>query len=366
MDEETVETIECGYCGTDTPEDDTVHTETHDSVCQSCLENSFAYVANAGHYHNDNVVQDYRGYNICENDAVTLYSGDLIHCDDATRCDSCRDWYPSDDVNEYGYCESCQIAMDTDERHDMHHISSYCYQPTAKFHGKATSGIYFGTEVEMSAPSLTFREIDESAEWLQDEMQGLVYCKADGSISDGFEMVTHPMSMDYIHEHIERFERVFKELVDRGFRSHKTKSCGMHVHVSKGPLSPLQLYRVGKLFLEHKAFVLKISRRTEDRFDNWAPLDESRVTLAAKCKKKDGGRRGALNLNPSSTAEFRIWRGTLNPATFLASLELTGALLDWAKDVPNHSINPHSFADFTHKNQKQYAQASAYLESKGF
>ena len=59
-----------------------------------------------------------------------------------------------------------------------------------------------------------------------------VYCKHDGSLDDGFEIVTHPMSLEY---HINEMPwcEVLGKAQQLGYRSHQANTCGLHVHVSR-------------------------------------------------------------------------------------------------------------------------------------
>lgn len=58
-----------------------------------------------------------------------------------------------------------------------------------------------------------------------------IYIKSDGSIDDGFEIVSHPMTLDY-HQHDMDWEAVLHEAIKMGYRSHQTSTCGLHIHVN--------------------------------------------------------------------------------------------------------------------------------------
>ncbi len=59
-----------------------------------------------------------------------------------------------------------------------------------------------------------------------------IYCKHDGSLEDGFEIVTHPMSLEYHEKHMP-WAAVLQEAVSMGYRSHQAGTCGLHIHVSR-------------------------------------------------------------------------------------------------------------------------------------
>jgi hypothetical protein len=58
-----------------------------------------------------------------------------------------------------------------------------------------------------------------------------VYLKGDGSLNDGFEIVTHPMTHDWA---MEKFPwEMIEKLRRSGYRSWDTDTCGLHVHASR-------------------------------------------------------------------------------------------------------------------------------------
>ena len=59
-----------------------------------------------------------------------------------------------------------------------------------------------------------------------------MYIKHDGSIDEGFEIVTHPMSLDY-HKNNMPWERIFEKALAMDYRSHQTSTCGLHIHVDR-------------------------------------------------------------------------------------------------------------------------------------
>ena len=48
-----------------------------------------------------------------------------------------------------------------------------------------------------------------------------IYIKSDGSLEDGFEIVSHPMTLEYHTEEM-NWKEVLREAVSMGYRSHQT------------------------------------------------------------------------------------------------------------------------------------------------
>ena len=103
----------------------------------------------------------------------------------------------------------------------------------------------------------------------------LAYCKHDGSLDDGFEIVTHPMSLEYqLHEM--PWDEVLREAIAQGYLSHQAGTCGLHVHVSRkafGDTYDAQDSAIARVlfFVEcHWRELLRFSRRTQRQMDQWA------------------------------------------------------------------------------------------------
>lgn len=131
-----------------------------------------------------------RTHNRSENDDFPIcpecYDRDYTRC---VRCgriiDTDHCWYPLD--NDDPYCADCCSTIENSPIHD------YYFKPYPIFYGDGPR--YFGVELEIDDGG----ECDSSAEALMDvanQSKMLAYCKHDGSLDDGFEIVTHPMSLD--------------------------------------------------------------------------------------------------------------------------------------------------------------------------
>ena len=127
-------------------------------------------------------------------------------------------------------------------------------------------------------------EIDETGEdsdtarrllAIANQGQPPLYCKHDGSLDDGFEPVTHPMSLSY-HRTEMPWEALLREAVRMGYLSHQSGTCGLHIHVSREAFGDTYAHqeaaiaRVLYFFEKHWEELLKFSRRTQRQLDRWA------------------------------------------------------------------------------------------------
>lgn len=106
--------------------------------------------------------------------------GRLVHNDEAFSVED----------SDYYYCQDCYNRL----KHRA--IKSYYYKPDPIFYGSGS--LYMGVELEIDKGG----EDNANAEILLDIancVEEKIYCKHDGSLHDGFEIVSHPMTLEY-HE----------------------------------------------------------------------------------------------------------------------------------------------------------------------
>ena len=146
----------------------------------------------------------------------------------------------------------------------------------------------------------------------------------DGSIDDGFEIVSHPMTLDY-HTDIMNWKEVFDTALSLDYRSHQTSTCGLHIHVNRSAFGKdiceqeETVARIVYFVEQHWNELLKFSRRTEASMNRWAArygIAQNTKDTYRNAKDRCPGRYAAVNLENETTVEFRIFRGTLRYTTF--------------------------------------------------
>lgn len=158
----------------------------------------------------------------------------------------------------------------------------------------------------------------------------LFYCKGDGSLTHGVEMVSHPGSEAWWREQTPLIRGLLSQLRQHQWQSHDAGTCGMHVHISRTAFhGSLHLYRFLSLVYRSPKLSLAISQRAPEKLAQWARLDTSaRKHLKSKAGLgyQDPHRYEAVNMT-HSTAEMRLFRGTLQPDRFYKNLEFCWAAL---------------------------------------
>jgi hypothetical protein len=216
----------------------------------------------------------------------------------------------------------------------------YGYKPEAKFFGK--SDYYFGLELETKVSMFT----EKAAETIVLSLNGLVYCKEDGTLGDsGIEVVTHPMTLEFLEEAIPTLSRV---LEDAGCRV--DDNCGMHVHVSRSAFQDVgHIYRVICLWqMISEKERLEVAGRPANNYcyfvDLQKLLGELLIAEAVKTGVVDFSERSfyfdhynAVNVQNEHTVEFRMFAGTVDASVIVDRVKFVQKLIDFARPV--RSIN---------------------------
>ena len=245
-------------------------------------------------------------------------------------------------------CQDCYTRM---ERANA--IQDYYYKPAPNFFGNGPR--FFGVELEIDEAGESDRSAWELLSIATGEGEKRLYCKHDGSLSDGFELVTHPMSLNYHTEQMP-WEKLLRRAVEMGYTSHQAGTCGLHVHVSRAVFGSTEaeqdaaIARVLYFFEKNWEELLKFSRRTQRQLDRWAARygykEQPRDILEHAKKGCHAGRYTCVNLQNRSTIEFRIFRGTLKYNTFIATLQMVDRICDVALFLSDKEIKSMSWSDF--------------------
>ena len=309
-------------------------------LCPSCLSNQTVYCSCCDRriWTDDNVGTDAQP--LCQD----------CFDDHFERCTTCNALIRRGDTFFRGdepYCQDCYHSVcDRDAIHD------YYYKPTPIFYGDDNR--FFGVELEIDGAG---EDSDNAAEILHiaNAEQPMAYCKHDGSLDEGFEIVTHPMTLDF-HLHGMPWERIVEEAKKLGYTSHQAGTCGLHVHVNRtafGNTESAQDAAIARVLFFFEKFwdeLLKFSRRTQGQLNQWAARygykDQPKEILDHAKSGRHAGRYTAVNLTNADTVEFRMFRGTLKHNTLIATLELLDCIIDAAIYLTDDDLKAMSWSSF--------------------
>ena len=174
--------IFCSHCGAEIT-DDSYEELNGEVVCPSCYERHTTTCDHCGNvvWLDDSYGDEYT--TLCSHCYHTHY----------TRCSCCDALISEADVyhlNGDDYCSDC-YHEEVDRCRNIH---DYGYKPEPEFYGDGNR--FFGVELEVDGAG----KYDDNAEQLlkiANTTQDCIYIKGDGSLDDGMELVTHPMSLKY-------------------------------------------------------------------------------------------------------------------------------------------------------------------------
>ena len=339
MDEKNENVMYCSHCGAVIDEDEDYETIDGEIVCTDCVEQHTTTCDRCGA-----IIWTSESYG---DDYTTLCS----HCyhNHYTRCSCCDALLHEDDayhLDGYDYCSECYH----DEVDKCRSIHDYGYKPEPIFYGDSKR--YFGVELEIDGAGKDSDNADELL-LIANKEDEHIYIKGDGSLDDGMELVTHPMSLDF-HKQFQ-WEDIMKKAIYLGYRSHQTSTCGLHVHVNRSCLGDSReeqdevIARILYFIEHHWNEMLKFSRRSEYSMNRWAArygFEKTGREILDKAKKGNNGRYAAVNLMNYATIEFRLFRGTLKYNTLIAALELVNAICDLAISLTDEGIANMSWSEF--------------------
>ena len=280
-------------------------------------------------------------------------------------CPICHGVVVAQHLSACGRCgtvEMCESCLYSEHDHPSARIHDYSYRPQPHFLGNGTR-LYMGVELEVDGGELSNWQLDKLWDWSDDER--LFYLKEDGSLEDGFEVVTQPATLSY-HRRQFPWRDVLQYLKDCGYRSHATTTCGLHVHVSKAglgrSLSEID-QTIGKLvllFWRHWTEIVQFSRRRSRSLETWAKPNHERGPAVPILQKLDDckytyDRYMAINTQPRDTIEFRLFRGTLERGGLLAALEFVQTAIDLCMQNGTSWIYHSSWQDVQRAGSKYLA-----------
>jgi len=285
-------------------------------------------------------------------------------CESLSHYDNSR-WYqgnrfcaPCVDNNVYDCGECGEERWDGDDHYceenndeENNLIHDYSYKPSPFFFGEGK--YHFGFELEVESRG---NGRYEGAAAVQSFLGGRAYFKNDASLDEGFEIVTHPHTLENYHREFDW--NFLRRLQSDGFRSWNTGSCGLHVHVSRtafgngdpwerGVAQPMRSQlllrrqshelRFMKLIYDNQRQVERIAGRTSAHYANFS--DKGNLVNKVKLGYQNSGRMSAVNTENSETIEIRVFKGSLRKERVLSAIEFVHASVEYTRDIKVTSKN---------------------------
>jgi len=227
------------------------------------------------------------------------------------------------------------------------------------------------------------------------ESMDLAYLKNDGSLNNGFEIVTHPMSHDFFKNEATELWTVLEDLRSNDnykVKSWDTTTCGLHIHISRtGFSSGSHMHKFLNLVYSNPDFYSTLAGRTSDQWAKYTDIftaEYKRDSNGERIPHAYGGgfevinkrsfanklnynrhsdRYSAVNTLNHATLEMRIFRGTVNSDTIKAHLDLAHASVEYTRtltvqDVREGALSADNFMWYVFQNEALYPELSARID----
>lgn len=344
----------CEECGDVILSDDALVTENSEVLCESCYREHYARCCCCGH-------------EISRDDSRLAEEDD--YCEECFMerfeiCDECGEVVRNSDAREMDgniVCDSCY----RDARHNILDHSAnvaWVYYPESANRNKDRLGL----EIEIDGGG----ESDSKAGQILDAMgRNRFIIKTDGSLDEGLEIISHPMTLNYILSL--NWNEYFKLMLKLGYTAHNNGRCGLHISLSRQTTGTTTEKRKAVLinllwiFQQWKDELIRFSRRSNGRAEQWAKIlsgYDDAEQLYRICLNE--GKYQAVSPRNEYRIEIRLWRGTLNVNTFKATCQLTAEIMRLAKRHSLEEIKALTWTEFVLGLKGKYIELDKYLIDK--
>lgn len=297
--------IECSDCG----EWELSHnTRSHFNddcadVCRTCIENNYQY----SDLYDTYVHCDYARDAIDEEgESVTIHyeDGDYYYDDDRDGWFHRRYEHEDEIIGRYHSSKDRQRCQSSDWTRMK----------------KRFLGVEL--EVEVVGGADRINKAKELNDLINDgEVGRKVFFENDGSVSNGFEIISQPMGLD---RHRDLWVWLKDKKAVRALRSHNTTTCGLHVHISRDQMTKLQVAKMVTFVNDpdNEDLIRAVARRYAE---GYCRIKIKKIGRSAE----SDDRYEAINITPRKTVEFRIFKGSLKYESVIAAIQFANAVVDF-------------------------------------
>jgi hypothetical protein len=215
-----------------------------------------------------------------------------------------------------------------------------------------------GVELEMEPKSEG--ETQEVVAALGGKLNATYILKYDGSVPNGVELVTAPMTLAEHRGARMNWADTLEKVRGIAHSGVGTTRCGMHIHVNKAAVSPLT---VGKLLVflnsdNTDSLVTTIAQRSGNTYCEKKYKRVSEGQFESDCRYE------RLNIT-RHTLEFRIFRGNLRAERVLKNIEFAVAAIAYCADAGIRDVSqPERFLAWLGERKRDYPALVAFLREK--
>lgn len=259
-------------------------------------------------------------------------------------------YYAEDEEEDLYWCDVDESWYYSEGNMPEGLIRGYHKRPTLQFFGEGPK--YFGLELECDG---SYADGDESdVRHIFDGHMDKFYFNSDGSLSNGFEAITHPMSPT------EMLKIDWKKISDRmecrEYDNDEDKA-GIHIHISRNFFhGEKNIGRLVRMFSENYGDMIKFAQRPRYKAEEWA----NRVNGTTRQYAMDwyenacrAGRYTAVNVRNDNTVEIRLFHSLPDAKHIKSCIQLVDVLTDMANidryqfdwDIVNRKANEKGYEE---------------------
>ena len=308
--------------------------EDDEEICDKCAGRHYTYSGVQSCY-------------VADESTVTLCDTDEVVSDSWAE----ENAYQSEGGEFYQYEDS--VASNT--LHDYgEDVLEWCEYNRESLENGALA---FGVELEMESRRNSSQE--EIAEALGSRTTERYILKEDESLDYGVELVCIPLTLEE-HRTVFDWQGVLEPVQHIAVSGPGTKNCGMHVHINKAALTPLQ---IGKMlvFLNSPLMRRHITTVAQRESNEYCKRSAKKLTDGRGCS---ADRHDIVNVG-HETVEVRMFRGTLKAKRVLKNIEFCHALVMYCRDTSLNSLECWEvFASWLIERRGQYPNLVRFLAEK--
>ena len=216
----------------------------------------------------------------------------------------------------------------------------------------------FGFELEVNTKERINRNLLNIYAGVVKEILGeiLYDIQEDGSVSNGFEIITNPMSKEYYFSKNtqDRLRTLLKFLNSVGLNYND--GCGLHIHTTRKPIEDLKIENyIGKLHLILETFKDEFKILSQRDNYSYCRFLSDEVSLSVEDlkasslldKKKNTTRYLTINNQKGATIELRLFKATTNIQILNAYMQIYMNIIDYLK---KDKLDKKTIKDFTKGN----------------
>jgi hypothetical protein len=219
--------------------------------------------------------------------------------------------------------------------------------------------LVYGVEVEMEPRGHSGQRT--VLEKLGDD-ETLCFCKSDGSLDAGVELVTVPLSLNE-HRTVFDWRGRMRPVLPYAMSGSRTSNCGMHVHVNRRAISNLTLGKM-LMFMNDPAMVGVVATVAQRTASTWARPTPKKWKDALEFRAS-GSRYQTLNIT-GPTVEFRVFRGSLRHDRILKNLEFCESVVEFCRVTSAARVtDPALYLEWVAARRREFPALNAFLVEVG-